>query len=99
MLDNETASEAETKPEGQDGLSALLVLLLKGVLYKDNDARRWSSLLALQNRVRDYVKVLGLELILDEAEGYAFLRSRNKNLEGEEEEKSEAAIPRLIARR
>jgi hypothetical protein len=30
----------------------------------------------LQARVRDYVAVLNLELVLDEAEGYAFLRSR-----------------------
>ena len=28
--------------------------------------------------VRDYVAVLGLELILDEAEGYAFLRSQSE---------------------
>ena len=36
----------------------------------------WNALINLQARVRDYVAVLGLELVLDEAEGYAFLRSR-----------------------
>jgi hypothetical protein len=50
--------------------------LLKGVLYQESDPALWSTLLELQARVRDYVAVLGLELMLDEAEGYAFLRSR-----------------------
>ena len=57
-------------------LSAVVVPLLKGVTYRADDAAHWDALLQLQGRVRDYVAVLGLELTLDEAEGYAFLRSR-----------------------
>lgn len=89
------------KPATEPDLSALLVVLLKGVLYKDNDGKRWSALLTLQNRVRDYVAILGLDLILDEAEGYAFLRTRHKNAENDEAEENskEDAVPRLIARR
>ena len=85
----------------QPDLGSLLVVLLKGVLYQDGDARRWSHLMKLQNRVRDYVTVLGLELILDEAEGYAFLRSRQSESIEEEEEQADNsdAIPRLITRR
>jgi len=49
-------------------------------------------LLGLQARGRDYLVVLGLDLILDEAEGYAYLRQRPAT-EGEQ------APPRLIARR
>ncbi len=56
-------------------LSTLVVPLLKGVIYQESDAGAWNGLLGLQARVRDYVSVLGLELVLDEAEGYAFLRS------------------------
>ena len=55
-------------------LPALIILLLKGVIYQEADAGFWNALLNLQARVRDYVVVLGLELVLDEAEGYAFLR-------------------------
>jgi len=44
--------------------------------------------------VRDYMAVLGLELVLDEAEGYAFLRSRPEN-----EETATPKLPRLVARR
>lgn len=77
-------------------LSSVVVPLLKGVLYQESDASHWSALLRLQARVRDYVSVLGLELVLDEAEGYAFLRSRP---EPEIESTAGDKLPRLIARR
>ena len=38
--------------------------------------------------------MLGLELVLDEAEGYAFLRSRP-----ESEDDGNSKLPRLVARR
>ena len=85
-----------TSPDADAGaaLSVLLVGLLKGVIYQENDNNRWQQLLNLQARIRDHVGVLGLELILDEAEGYAFLKSRDP--EGEE---ASEPLPRLIARR
>ena len=79
-------------PVGPD-LSAVVVRLLKGVLYQDDDATLWSALLELQARIRDYVAVIGLELRLDEAEGYAFLRSQSND------DDSSAKLPRLIVRR
>jgi hypothetical protein len=95
--------EEENQPivggEGKPDLGAVLVLLLKGVLYREPDPRRWSHLLELQNSVRDYVAVLGLELVLDEAEGYAFLQSQER-LEGDSEQPGGTEeLPRLIARR
>ena len=76
-------------------LSTLAITLLKGVIYREGDERLWGALLELQARVRDYVSVLGLELVLDEAEGYAFLRSRPEQAEDGAAPKP----PRLIARR
>ena len=75
-------------------LSALVVPLFKGVLYLEDNPGLWNSLLNLQARVRDYVAVLGLELMLDEAEGYAFLRSKS-----EEGDENAQKLPRLVARR
>ncbi len=69
-------------------LSLLAIGLLKGALYRDQDERLWSDLLGLQAEVRDYFSVLSLELMLDEAEGYAFLKSREDD-----------TAPRLVARR
>ncbi len=88
---DEEAQRIETQPD----LSVLAITLLKGVIYREGDERLWGSLLNLQARVRDYVAVLGLELILDEAEGYAFLKSRPEP----EDQDSAARLPRLVARR
>ena len=74
--------------------SSLVVPLLKGVVFRDNDLPLCSGLLNLQARVRDYVAVLGLDLVLDEAEGYAFLRSRT-----EVDDEAKPRVPRLITRR
>ncbi|OIO71054.1 MAG: hypothetical protein AUJ57_07650 [Zetaproteobacteria bacterium CG1_02_53_45] len=75
-------------------LSPVVITLLKGVIDREADTRLWQMLLCLQAAVRDYVAVLGLELILDEAEGYAFLRSRDAS-----DEDAQVALPRLVARR
>ena len=75
-------------------LSMVLIPLLKGVTYRTDDAAHWSALLQLQGRVRDHAAVLGLELMLDEAEGYAFLRSRTVP-----DDDPAARLPRLVARR
>jgi len=70
----------------------VLVTLLQGVLYRDSDASLWQSLFELQARVRDYCATIGLELLFDEAEGYAYLRQRAA-VDGE------AELPRLVQRR
>lgn len=76
-------------------LSQLMVHLLKGVLYREEDERLWECLLQLQTRVREQAAVLLLDLVLDEAEGHAFLKSRESG-----EESSEATrLPRLVVRR
>jgi len=99
MDDYDLTNIEHSPPAAPDGaanpaLSTLVIPLLKGVLYREADAAQWRALASLQTSVRDYVAVLGLELVLDEAEGYAFLRSRP-----EVEEEDAARLPRLIARR
>ncbi|MGH3199969.1 MAG: DUF4194 domain-containing protein [Streptosporangiaceae bacterium] len=74
-------------------LSSAVVMLMKGVVYRDTHDRAWKNLLQLQPRVRDYVEVLGLQVVIDEAEGYAFARQRPSD-EGEAD-----PVPRLIPRR
>lgn len=73
-------------------LSHVAIALMKGVVHRDDDARLWQSLLELQARVRDYVTVLGLELVLDEAEGCAYLRQKPHD-------EGAPALPRLVSRR
>lgn len=73
-------------------LSPVLIALFKGVLYQEQGPELWHAMVQLQARVRDHAGVFGLELVLDEAEGYAYLRQRPAG-EGEPE------IPRLVQRR
>ncbi len=80
---------------GVPGLSRLMVHLLKGVLYREDDERLWEELLRLQAQLREQAAVLLLELTLDEAEGHAFLRSRPEL----EEPDGTPRLPRLIERR
>lgn len=87
--------QPEATSESPD-LSSLLIPLLKGVIYRGegskSNASQWNDLLGLQARIRDYVAVLGLDLVLDEGEGYAFLRAQQRD-------EINTAMPRLIARR
>ena len=90
----ESANPAAESPlSPQYDLTAVVVPLLKGVLYREDDSALWEALLKLQSRVRDYTAVLSLELSLDEAEGYAFLRSRVTSLDDEGPK-----LPRLVRR-
>jgi hypothetical protein len=73
--------------------------LMKGVVYRDAHDRAWRQLLQLQAQVRDYVAVIGLIVVIDEAEGYAFLRSRPEEAGADDDVAGQPAPPRLIARR
>jgi len=81
-----------TDTEPNNALSLVLINLLKGVLYQEQDPKTWQQLMNLQAQVRDYVSVLGLELMLDEAEGFAWLRTRSTD-------EGDAELPRLVGRR
>lgn len=91
MVEQEPTTASGNK---SSDLSSVVIPLMKGVVYQESSPELWNSLLDLQPRVRDYVSVMGLELILDEAEGYAFLRAGSDG--GQEET---AKRPRLVARR
>ncbi len=80
-------------------LSLAVTQLMKGVVYRDTHERAWQHLLRLQPLVRDYVAVLGLLVLVDEAEGYAFCRQRPPDEAGDGAAAPENPLPRLIPRR
>jgi len=82
--DNSTASEL--------AFSRAAISLMKGVVYRETDDNTWQSLCNLAPRLREYVSHLGLELMLDEGEGCAYLRQRPSDAAYDE-------LPRLVARR
>lgn len=68
------------------------VPLLRGIVYEDSHAAAWNALLTMPAQVRDYLTTIGLDVVIDEAEGYAFIRNAEAE-EGADEP------PRLVARR
>ena len=80
-------------PQGNE-LPSILVGLLKGVMYREQAPALWRDLLNLQGSARDHLRLLGLDLIIDEAEGYAFLRQSDLDASDTDE-----GMPRLIPRR
>lgn len=73
-------------------LPVVLITLYKGVLYHDHKPDLWQALLKLETRVREHAALVGLELIVDEAEGHAYLKQRDPA-------DGEAELPRLVQRR
>lgn len=71
--------------------SRAVVALMKNHVNKDRDPEIWDTILAQRFQIYDYTEKIGLELVLDEADGYAYLKQRDYQA-GEDE------IPRLIPR-
>ena len=82
----------DTADNNPVNISKPLIALMKGVVFREKDELLWQQLEDGQIAVRDYVQVLGLELMLDVSEGYAWLRTREP-VEGED------PLTRLVGRR
>ncbi len=82
-----------TDEQHQPNISSIIIQLLKGILFRNQHPILWNDLLALQTQVLDYVKVIGLDLDINDDEGYAWLTQIIPD-EGEQN-----PLPRLIARR
>lgn len=74
--------------------SALQVRLLKGPVYRAKLRDLWLCLERDQFLIREYFQQIGLTLVLDDAEGYAFLKQQDF-----EPGEDKFEIPRLISRR
>jgi hypothetical protein len=81
-----------TVPREELSLPLVVTHLMKGVVYRDTHEKAWQHLVRLVPRVSDYVATLGLVVVVDEAEGYAFLRSKPEDPDDDD------SIPRLIPR-
>lgn len=71
----------------------VVVHLLKGVIARDDQDGRWQALLQHDAKVREHLRHIGLDVVIDEAQGYAFARQRPEDPEQPD------AMPRLIPRR
>ena len=67
----------------------LIIKLFQNVIY-DDERKTWQELLSFQHQIRNYFAVIGIELHLNEQEGFAFL-SQPDEVEGQK-------VPRLSRR-
>lgn len=68
--------------------SNAIVKLLRGVI--DNNDTVWQDILMYQSEIQDYLSVIGLELIIEKEDGYAFVRQKNNEAD---------ALMSLVSRR
>ena len=73
-------------------VGSAIIRLMQGVVYRESDEDTWLTLERSGAGVRDHFATIGVEVVVDETEAYAYLRSRPE-VEGEE------ALPRLVRRR
>lgn len=73
-------------------VAAAIIRLMQGVVYRTSDEDTWLTLERAGAGVRDHFATIGIDVVVDDAEGYAYLRSRPS-------EDGEEALPRLVRRR
>ena len=76
----------------EHAVASAIIRLMQGVVYRESDEDTWATLERSGAGVRDHFATIGVDVVADEDEGYAFLRTR-PDIEGEE------ALPRLVRRR
>ena len=72
--------------------SEALIALLKGIVNEASDVRIWNTILEQQVYIEDYFSKIGLQLIISNQDGYAYLTQ----IDYREEQKP---LPRLITKR
>lgn len=70
----------------------VIIRLLQGVVY-DDTRELWNALIDHQAQVREYFALIGIDVLIHEAEGFAFLKQRQSP------ENAEVFLPNLIEKR
>ena len=79
--------------------SAVIIHLLKGPLYKEMNDQLWENLKHKKSAIIDYTSQIGLNLHINEEDGYAFLKQQEEEEASESEELNQEPLPRLVSRR
>lgn len=87
------ASSSPNTPGEFREWSVPAVRLFQGVIYSD-DAKTWDILLRSRSSLESYFSRLGLLLVVDESEGYAFVRQWHED----EQPEGWEPLPKLIRR-
>ncbi|MBL0711070.1 MAG: DUF4194 domain-containing protein [Colwellia sp.] len=97
MSQSENDILLSTNERQQREKSAVQIKLLKGAIYRAKHKDLWPWLERDQFQIREYFGQIGLSLLLDDAEGYAFLKQQE--FDADEGAEGVLELPRLISRR
>ena len=76
----------------EQAIASAIIRLMQGVVYRESDEDTWLTLERSGAGVRDHFAAIGVDMVVDDAEGYAYLRSQP-------EETGDEVLPRLVRRR
>lgn len=76
----------------EHAIASAIIRLMQGVVYRESDEDTWLTLERSGAGVRDHFATIGVDVVVDDAEGYAYLRSQP-------EEDGDEVLPRLVRRR
>jgi hypothetical protein len=76
----------------EHAIASAIIRLMQGVVYRESDEDTWLTLERSGAGVRDHFATIGVDVVVDDAEGYAYLRSQPE-ADGDE------VLPRLVRRR
>lgn len=76
----------------EHAVATAIIALMQGAVYQGTDERAWNNLNRYIGTIRDHFARMGISVVIDDTEGYAYLRTVEP-LEGEE------PLPPLIRRR
>jgi len=76
----------------EHAVAAAVIELMNGVVYRETREDTWVAIDRHGSAVRDHFATIGVEVIRDDAEGYAYLRTREDDPDAE-------PLPRLVKRR
>ncbi|WP_458041989.1 MULTISPECIES: DUF4194 domain-containing protein [Bacteria] len=78
----------------EQAVATTIILLMREVLYREvpSHEEAWQTLQRHRGAVADHFAAIGIDIVVDDAEGYAYLVTR-------EPEDGEQPLPRLVRRR
>jgi hypothetical protein len=76
----------------EHAVASAIIRLMQGVVYRESDEDTWLALDRLGAGVRDHFATIGIDVVVDDIEGFGYLRSRP-------EEDGDEVLPRLVRRR
>jgi hypothetical protein len=76
----------------EHAVATAIIELMRGVVYREQHEDSWATLDRHVGPVRDHFAAIGVDVVVDDTEGYAYLRSAEDDADAE-------PLPRLVKRR